>query len=1382
MKKFTHTLLLFLLTSTLLYGQAFITTWKTDNPGSSSDNQITIPTNGTGYNYDIDWGDGENDTGVTGDITHTYDSPGTYTVMITGDFPEIYFDGQGDNQKILTVQQWGNIAWRSMSRAFRSCFNLDITATDAPNLSGAARMTSMFSRCTSLTADLDNWDVSNITHMNGLFSATDYSGDISTWDTGSVTTMLQMFSGASFNGDISGWDVSNVTSMNSMFANNEFFNQDISGWNSESLTNSGAMFIRASAFNQDLSGWDMSNVTVLDFMFSEASSFDQDLSDWDVSNVGFMRNMFDDSGMSTYNYDQTIKGWAKLSLQNDVELGAANIEYCQSGARQLLIDDFNWTIIGDIPSSDCPFITMWKTDNPGSSNDNQITIPTTGTGYNYTVDWGDGTSDIGVTGDITHTYSTTGTYMISISSDFPRIYFNNLGDKEKILTIEQWGDIEWTSMINAFFGCSNLEVTASDAPDLSGVSSLQNMFQQATSMNADLNHWDVSTITAMTQTFAQMDEFNGNITSWDVSNVTNMQGMFAEAISFNQPIGNWNVSNVTNMLAMFKESNFNQDISGWDVNKVEDFSQMFNDNPEFNQNINSWSVSSGTDMSRMFRNAASFNQPLNNWNTGNVTNMSYMFDGASVFNQDLNTWNTSKVTTMRNTFANASSFNGEISFWDVSKVENMSSMFYEADSFNQPIGDWNTSSVTTMLQMFRLAESFNQNLDHWDVSKVETFAYMFANTLVFNGQIASWDVSSAEAMNFMFFNAIIFNQDIGSWNTENVLTMADMFNRARGFNHDIGSWDVSAVTNMSGMFFDADDFDRDLSSWNISLVSNMSDMFSESGLSTTNYDYILEAWSALSVQGGVTFGAANTNYCNASAARGILTNAPNNWVITDAGENCVVNIPDANFKAALLANASINTTDDGEITFQEAEVVNNLQLAGQDITDFTGLEAFTALNVLAANGNNLTSIDLSNNESLDFLSLSGNDLTEIDLSSNPTLLEVILSNNQLTEINLSNNLQITTLWIDRNDISSIDVSNNLLLEDLRVDRNPNLSVLNISNNDQLTVLHAYSCNYSDLDVSNNTLLEGLFIYDNPITALDLSGLTNLDDLRVGGLSISSLDLSDSPNLRFLFATGMGLNSLTLASPSLVQLFIQDNNLTGALDLSTSPNLTTVRIEQNDFSQLDLRNGNNAAITNFNTTDNPNLTCILVDDVEYFTTNFTDNIDTNASFNTVCLDPQTLTFEAIGDQFFEAGSLTLSATTSSELEVNYEVVSGPATLDGNIVSFADLGMITIRATQAGNEQFLPADPVEQSFEVITVTNVEDELSALQFYPNPVESYLEVNIPSVENIQMSILAINGVELIQRKGQSQTLDLSSLKSGIYFLRVTSPSSSSIHKIVKR
>ena len=123
------------------------------------------------------------------------------------------------------------------------------------------------------------------------------------------------------------------------------------------------------------------------------------------------------------------------------------------------------------------FITTWKTDNTGTSANNQITIPT-GTGtFSYTVDWGDGTPDTTVyTGSTTHTYTVAGTYTVAITGDFPHIFFNDNGDKQKILSIEQWGTQQWTSMDESFYGCSNLVGNAPDVPDLSVVTNMSGMF------------------------------------------------------------------------------------------------------------------------------------------------------------------------------------------------------------------------------------------------------------------------------------------------------------------------------------------------------------------------------------------------------------------------------------------------------------------------------------------------------------------------------------------------------------------------------------------------------------------------------------------------------------------------------------------------------------------------------------------------------------------------------------------------------------------------------------------------------------------------------------------------------------------------------------------
>ncbi|MCW5912257.1 MAG: BspA family leucine-rich repeat surface protein [Cyclobacteriaceae bacterium] len=865
--------LVLLLLCIAAHAQPFITTWKTDNPGVSANNQITIPTTGTGYNYNIYWERVGSPaingtlTNQTGNATITFPAVGTYRVEISGSFPRIYFHNDfflSDRQKILTIDQWGEISWgSSMYRAFDGCTNLTIPATDAPDLSAVTSMQWMFLNCTSFNQSIGHWDVGNVTNMSGLFQgassfdqpinnwdvrnvtdmslmfaiATSFNQDIGLWDVSNVTNMTQLFIRAvSFNQDISGWNVSNVTNMFGMFGETTAFNQPIENWNVSNVTNMGYLFQFSTGFNQPLEGWDVSNVTGMRQMLRGATSFNQPIGGWDISNVTDMTDMLNNSGLSTANYDATLMGWAAQTVQPNVTLGANGRTYCNAvSARNILTGATNnWTIIGDAlscpqgivqvavnaanrpngstvtynttsvgSSTDLsfvvsntgsapiiissitatgdfvltgtpptaigvggsftigvrfspsvagsrtgtftinsnasvpvftlnlmgtgatqPFITTWKTDNPGVSANNQIIIPTTGIGYNYNIYWERvGNSAINgtltnQTGNATITFPSVGTYRVEISGNFPRVYFNNSGDRQKILTIEQWGSITWTSMGHAFNGCTHLTVPATDVPDL--------------------------------------------------SNVTYMGFMFWDATSFNQDIGAWDVSNVTNML--------------------------------------------------------------------------FMFTGATSFNQD-------------------------ISGWNVNNVMNMQSMFQNATSFNQDIGGWDVSSVMSMSAMFDGATSFNQD-------------------------ISAWNVSSIIYMDFMFRNATSFNRNIGGWNVGNVTNMNEMFWNATSFNQNIGDWDVSNVTLMSGML-------------------------SNSGLSTANYDATLIGWATQTVQPNVMLGAAGRTYCNAVSARNILTGVTNNWTITGDALSCPQGIVQVAVNAANRPNGSTvayNATSVGSST------------------------------------------------------------------------------------------------------------------------------------------------------------------------------------------------------------------------------------------------------------------------------------------------------------------------------------------------------------------------------------------------------------------------------------------------------------------------------------
>lgn len=115
-------------------------------------------------------------------------------------------------------------------------------------------------------------------------------------------------------------------------------------------------------------------------------------------------------------------------------------------------------------ASDAGFQFTWKTDNAGVSTSTQATIPTySANTYDCHVDWGDGNDDdITTHNDAawTHTYAGAGTYTITITGTFGRIYFANGGDKLKILNILSFGNVGWETMGSAFYGCANLTIDA----------------------------------------------------------------------------------------------------------------------------------------------------------------------------------------------------------------------------------------------------------------------------------------------------------------------------------------------------------------------------------------------------------------------------------------------------------------------------------------------------------------------------------------------------------------------------------------------------------------------------------------------------------------------------------------------------------------------------------------------------------------------------------------------------------------------------------------------------------------------------------------------------------------------------------------------------------
>lgn len=180
----------------------------------------------------------------------------------------------------------------------------------------------------------------------------------------------------------------------------------------------------------------------------------------------------------------------------------------------------------------------------------------------------------------------------------------------------------------------------------------------------------------------------------------------------------------------------------------------------------------------------------------------------------------------------------------------------------------------------------------------------------------------------------------------------------------------------------------------------------------------------------------------------------------------VVNIPDPNFKHALIYNDALNTNRDQEIQTSEATAfTGTIDAGGRSINDLTGIESFPNIARLYVTSNNLTSVDVSANTRLVALRVDHNRLTTIDLSNNPMLTELKVHVNELTSLDLSANTGITWLMCFQNQFSTLDLSPLTALSKLECGQNP-FTHLDVSSNHQLTYFACTNSSLRSLNMKN----------------------------------------------------------------------------------------------------------------------------------------------------------------------------------------------------------------------------------------------------------------------------------------------------------------------------
>lgn len=295
----------------------------------------------------------------------------------------------------------------------------------------------------------------------------------------------------------------------------------------------------------------------------------------------------------------------------------------------------------------------------------------------------------------------------------------------------------------------------------------------------------------------------------------------------------------------------------------------------------------------------------------------------------------------------------------------------------------------------------------------------------------------------------------------------------------------------------------------------------------------------------------------------------------------IVYVPDANFKASLLAHGTgitgngiskIDKNDDGKIQVSEARsYYGTIACIARSITDLTGIEEFVNLTKLNVQNNQLSVLDVSNNTGLEAIQAYSNVLTDINVSRNTALEQLHLSDNKLSTLDVSNNTALKNLWVERNKLTDLDVSKNTEL------------VLLVCRINQL----------SDLDISQNTKLEELECGLNKLTSLDVTSNISLDKLEVEGNMLGNLDVSLNVALEELLCNDNELTNINISNNTALKKVWVHNNALTSLDVSKNAVLEFLHCYGNELTSLNLVNGNNNGLIRMLAYFN-DLTCIQID--------------------------------------------------------------------------------------------------------------------------------------------------------------------------------------------
>ena len=573
-------------------------------------------------------------------------------------------------------------------------------------------------------------------------------------------------------------------------------------------------------------------------------------------------------------------------------------------------------------------------------------------------------------------------------------------------------------------------------------------------------------------------------------------------------------------------------------------------------------------------------------------------------NRNLNTLNVSQNTFLTELYV----YFGSLSGLDLSQ----NSALNKLSVFGNILSSLDVSQNTSLTYL----DIEGNVLTSLDVSQNTNLTYINCT----NNQLTSLDISSNTALDTLF----------SSYNQLSILDLSHNIS-LRNLRCDYNQLTSIDVSNNAALTFLYCDYNQ-LTSLDVRNGNNTNlTGFSASGNSNLNCISVDDATWATANWTNIDSHTSFSDDCNAVPKTYVPDDNFEAYLETHDASGNVVSVGDANSMGDGIANNDYVTT-------ANISGVTSLYVNNQNISDLTGIEDFTSLQVFDCQNNQISSIDLSNNSSL----------TNITIGYNPPLFQLDLRN--------GNNINITNLnvytggilrcisvddenwsnsnWTNNNNfyLNCVKFSNNCFqkvyvpdddFEAFLETRALTLGIQpHLSNNSYCAGVGFFSSETVSVGDSNS-LGDGIADNDSvylgnliaiealsPSVGINFEGIQFMKNLKYFKYNVSpktnftSVDFSQNDSLEIIIITESHLTDINLPINSNLEYVDLRNNHISNLDLTNQTKLTYLDISEQ--SELSSQNNTTRILNQLDVSNSPLITTLKCNDNNLSTLNLSSN--------------------------------------------------------------------------------------------------------------------------------------------------------------------------------